>query len=147
MRLLVQRVAQASVTVDGEISGAIGPGILAFVGFTTGDDRSHVEHLAKKLVQLRIFEDEGGKMNLSVQDLGYHVLLVSQFTLYGDAAKGNRPSFVAAMEPREAEALYDYMVEYTRGLLGAERVATGIFRAMMEVELVNSGPVTLLLER
>ena len=146
MRILLQRVNNARVRVDDKIVGEISTGLLSFVGFTQTDDEAVMEHLIKKMIQLRIFEDEAGKMNLSVQDLGLEVLIVSQFTLYGDTRKGNRPSFIAAAEPATAERLYDQFVEKVREALGSERVATGIFRASMQVELVNSGPVTIMLE-
>jgi D-tyrosyl-tRNA(Tyr) deacylase len=146
MRILLQRVTSARVRVEGSVVGSIGRGLLAFVGFTHTDSEAELEQLVKKTLQLRIFEDSDGKMNLSVQDLGLNILVVSQFTLYGDARKGNRPSFVQAAEPGKAEQLYDTMVERLRSAIGPERVATGIFRATMEVELVNNGPVTVLLE-
>ena len=146
MRILLQRVNDARVRVDDEVVGEISTGLLSFVGFTSTDDEAVMEHLVKKMIQLRIFEDEAGKMNLSVQDLGLQVLIVSQFTLYGDTRKGNRPSFIAAAEPAMAERLYDRFVEMVKAALGSDRVATGIFRASMQVELVNSGPVTIMLE-
>ncbi|HET6510677.1 MAG TPA: D-aminoacyl-tRNA deacylase [Candidatus Kapabacteria bacterium] len=146
MRILLQRVNDARVRVDGEVVGEISTGLLSFVGFTSTDDEAVMDHLVKKMIQLRIFEDEAGKMNLSVQDLGFQVLIVSQFTLYGDTRKGNRPSFIAASEPAMAERLYDRFVQKVQAALGEGRVATGIFRASMQVELVNSGPVTIMLE-
>jgi D-tyrosyl-tRNA(Tyr) deacylase len=146
MRILLQRVNDARVRVEGEVVGEISTGLLSFVGFTSTDDEAVLDQLVKKMIQLRIFEDEAGKMNLSVQDLGHQILIVSQFTLYGDARKGNRPSFIAAAEPEKAERLYDLFVEKVRSAIGSERVATGIFRASMQVELVNNGPVTIMLE-
>lgn len=146
MRILLQRVNDARVRVDGKVVGEISTGLLSFVGFTSTDDEAVMDQLVKKMIQLRIFEDEAGKMNLSVQDLGHQVLIVSQFTLYGDTRKGNRPSFIAAAEPATAERLYDRFVEKVSDALGKDRVATGIFRASMQVELVNSGPVTIMLE-
>jgi D-aminoacyl-tRNA deacylase len=146
MRILLQRVNEARVRVDDKVVGEISTGLLSFVGFTSADDEAVLEQLVKKMIQLRIFEDEAGKMNLSVHDLGLQILIVSQFTLYGDARKGNRPSFIAAAEPEKAERLYDLFVEKVRSAIGSERVATGIFRASMQVELVNNGPVTIMLE-
>src|SRR4051812_31216346 len=138
MRALVQRVRRASVTVDGETISAIGPGLLVLLGVTHADDEAAADRLADKVRALRIFEDHEGKMNESLGD-GREVLVVSQFTLYGDARKGNRPSFVNAARPEVAEPLY----ERFRARLGAQG---GVFGAHMEVELVNDGPVTLLLE-
>ncbi|MDX6714856.1 MAG: D-aminoacyl-tRNA deacylase [Baekduia sp.] len=138
MRALVQRVSRASVTVDGETIAAIGPGLLVLLGVTHGDDEAAADKLADKVRALRIFEDAEGKMNESLGD-GREVLVVSQFTLYGDARKGNRPSFVNAARPEVAEPLY----ERFRARLGAPG---GRFGAHMDVELVNDGPVTLLLE-
>ena len=139
MRALVQRVSQASVTVDGEEVARIGPGLLVLLGIRRGDGPDEGDRLARKLLALRVFEDAEGKMNLSVGDAGGETLIVSQFTLYGDARKGNRPSFVDAAPPEEAEPLY----ERVRAALGAEG---GVFGAHMAVSLVNDGPVTLLLE-
>lgn len=149
MRALVQRVTSASVTstVEGgvpEETGRIGPGLVALVGVTHDDDEAGATKLAEKLWQLRIFPDEAGAMNRSCADVGGGVLVVSQFTLYGDARKGRRPSFVAAARPEHAEPLVDHLVTHLRGL-GAD-VATGRFRTHMDVALVNDGPVTLLLE-
>jgi D-tyrosyl-tRNA(Tyr) deacylase len=138
MRALVQRVSRASVTVDGETIAAIGAGLLVLLGVTHGDDEAAADKLADKVRALRIFEDAEGKMNESLGD-GREVLVVSQFTLYGDARKGNRPSFVDAARPEVAEPLY----ERFRARLGAPG---GRFGAHMDVELVNDGPVTLLLE-
>jgi D-tyrosyl-tRNA(Tyr) deacylase len=147
MRILLQRVSRASVRVNGEIVGAIGPGLVALIGVRRGDTEAEVRWLAEKVASLRIFEDAAGKMNLSVEEVGGSVLVVSQFTLYGELPKGNRPSFLNAAEPAEAERLYDVFRKLLAERQGAERVASGIFRAMMDVELVNHGPVTLLLER
>ena len=144
MRSVVQRVARAAVRVDRQVVGEIGHGLLVLLGVAGGDSDADARWMADKLAQLRIFEDEGGKMNRSVQDLGGGVLLVSQFTLLGDARKGNRPSFVGAAPPEEANALYESVAALlrARGL----PVAQGVFRAHMEVESVNDGPVTLLLD-
>ena len=139
MRALVQRVSEASVTVDGEEVSRIGPGLLVLLGIRRGDGEAEADAIARKLLALRIFEDGDGKMNLSVADTGGQVLCVSQFTLYGDTRRGNRPSFVDAAPPDEAEPLY----ERVRDALGAQG---GVFGARMAVALVNDGPVTLLLE-
>jgi D-tyrosyl-tRNA(Tyr) deacylase len=139
VRALVQRVSGASVTVGGEEVARIGPGLLVLLGVRRGDGPDEADHLARKLLALRVFEDAAGKMNLSARDVGAELLVVSQFTLYGDARKGNRPSFVDAAPPAEAEPLY----ERVRLALGAEG---GVFGARMAVSLVNDGPVTLLLE-
>ena len=144
MRALVQRVAEARVTVDGEVVGEIGPGLCSLVGVTHDDDRDTALKLASKLWHLRIFADENGHMNRSVADTGGEVLVVSQFTLYGDTRKGRRPSFVAAAAPGDAARLIDELVAELRRL-GAT-VATGAFGADMAVELTNDGPVTLMLE-
>ena len=139
MRALVQRVSEASVTVDGNEVARIGHGLLVLLGVRRGDGEAEADRLARKLLTLRVFEDDEGKMNLSVRDVGGDVLCVSQFTLYGDTRKGNRPSFVGAAPPEEAEPLY----ERVRSALGAEG---GAFGARMAVALTNDGPVTLLLE-
>ena len=144
MRAVVQRVSRAKVTVNGEITGEIGPGLLVLVGVGTGDTRADADYLADKTIGLRIFEDSGGKMNLSVVDIGGAVLAVSQFTLYGDVRRGKRPSFDAAAPPQSARELYEYFVEKIRAAgLPCE---TGRFQEMMQVELVNEGPVTILLD-
>ena len=139
MRALVQRVSRAAVEVDGEEVASIGPGLLVLIGVRTGDTAEQADRLAGKLERLRVFEDGDGKLNLSVRDVGGELLCVSQFTLYGDARKGNRPSFVDAAPPELAEPLY----ERVRSALGAQG---GAFGARMRVSLVNDGPVTLLLE-
>lgn len=144
MRVLLQRVSQASVTVNNEIVGAIERGLLAFVGFTEGDGSKEITYLADKLVHLRIFADEQGKMNKSLIDTGGSVLSVSQFTLYGDCCKGRRPNFMAAAKPDAALALYQQWNEELKSH-GVD-VQTGIFGAMMDVSLVNDGPVTLWLD-
>ncbi len=142
MRAVVQRVSRASVNVDGEIVGAIERGLLVLLGVGQDDSERDAEYLAEKIAGLRIFEDENEKMNLSVQDVGGAVLAVSQFTLYGDLRKGKRPSFDAAARPERAKELYEYFVAQVRGR--GIRCETGIFQAMMQVELVNEGPVTIL---
>jgi D-aminoacyl-tRNA deacylase len=139
MRALVQRVSEASVTVGGAEVARIGPGLLVLLGVRRGDDEAAADRIASKLLALRVFEDAEGKMNLSVRDVDGELLVVSQFTLYGDARKGNRPSFVEAAPPEEAEPLY----ERVRAATGAEG---GVFGARMAVALVNDGPVTVLLE-
>ncbi len=144
MRAVVQRVRESSVTVDGETVGEIGPGLMVLLGVADDDAESDADFLVEKVVHLRIFEDGQGKMNRSLLDAGGSLLVVSQFTLLGDCRKGRRPSFVHAAPPEKAEALYEYFVKKARthGL----PVETGRFRAMMDVSLVNHGPVTLLLE-
>ncbi len=145
MRAVVQRVSRASVSVDGREVGAIGRGLLVLLGVARGDDRSKVAWMADKIAGLRIFADEEGKMNRDLASVGGEVLVVSQFTLYGDVSRGRRPSFVEAAPPEEAIPLYQAFVAALR-----ERrlpVATGEFGAMMQVELVNDGPVTLVIER
>jgi len=144
MRALVQRVARASVTIDGEVVGAIGPGLCVLVGVTHADTAATAAKLATKLWELRIFDDADGLMNLSVADASGAVLVVSQFTLYGDTRKGRRPSYVDASRPEHASPLVDAVVDGLRAL-GAS-VETGRFGADMAVELVNDGPVTLMLE-
>ena len=146
MRVIVQRVSHASVRIDGAIVGEIGRGFLLLVGITHTDTKADADYLAKKVAQLRIFEDEAGKMNRALQDIGGAVLSVSQFTLYGDCAHGNRPSFVDAARPEQAKPLYDYFNRQLRDAYGV-RVETGHFGADMKVELINDGPVTILLER
>lgn len=144
MRAVVQRVRRARVTVNGRVSGEIGPGVVVLLGIGTGDDEEAARYLAGKVAELRIFEDEAGKMNRSLLETGGAVLAVSQFTLYGDCRKGRRPSFDRAARPEQARSLYDKFVQFLqeRGL----RVEQGVFQAMMEVELTNTGPVTLLLD-
>jgi D-tyrosyl-tRNA(Tyr) deacylase len=144
MRSVVQRVTRASVTVEGEVVGSIGPGLLALVGVTHDDGVAEAEKLAGKLANLRILDDADGVMNRSVLDSGGAVLVVSQFTLYGDTVKGRRPSWLAAARPEHAEPLVEAVVSALRGLGVA--VATGRFRTDMAVDLVNDGPVTVLLE-
>jgi D-aminoacyl-tRNA deacylase len=145
MRVVLQRVSRARVTVDGRETGAIGAGLLLLVGFTDGDEEEALRWMAEKVVGLRIFADDEGKMNRSVAEVGGGLLVVSQFTLYGDARKGRRPSFVDAARPEIAIPLYERFVEILRATGLA--VGTGEFGAMMDVELVNDGPVTLILER
>ncbi len=146
MRVLVQRVKHAQVVVEGQITGQIGPGLLLLTGIHATDTEAELDWMAKKCVQLRIFTDAQDKMNLSVQDIGGQVLVVSQFTLYGDAKKGNRPSFIDAGPPDFAAAMCDRFVTKLEALLN-QKVPTGRFAAHMEVSLLNDGPVTLWLER
>lgn len=146
MRVCLQRVSRAKVTVDQRVTGEIGKGHLLLVGFTTEDAEEAVTWMADKIVGLRVFTDEEGKMNLSLEDVGGDLLVVSQFTLYGDTSKGRRPSFVHAAPPGVAIPLYERFVQCLRDR-SPGRVETGEFGAMMDVELVNDGPVTLILER
>ncbi len=144
MRAVIQRVSRARVTVNGEITGEIGRGLLVLLGVGTGDTRADADYIAEKTIGLRIFEDPDRKMNLSVADIGGAVLVVSQFTLYGDVRRGKRPSFDAAAPPQQARELYEYFVEKVRA--AGLRSETGRFQEMMQVELVNDGPVTILLD-
>jgi D-tyrosyl-tRNA(Tyr) deacylase len=144
MRAVVQRVRRASVKVGDEITGEIGRGLLVLLGVAREDTEADADYLAEKIAGLRIFEDDAGKMNLSVMDVGGAVLAVSQFTLFGDVRRGKRPSFDAAARPERARELYEYFVDRVRGL--GLRCETGRFQEMMEVELINSGPVTILLD-
>jgi D-aminoacyl-tRNA deacylase len=146
MRVVLQRVSRASVTVQGEVTGAIGRGLVLLVGFTDGDGEDTLRWMAEKVVGLRIFPDDEGRMNLGLDDIGGDVLVVSQFTLYGDTRKGRRPSFVGAAHPDLAVPLYEGFVRRLREC-APSRVETGVFGAMMDVELVNDGPVTLVLEK
>jgi D-tyrosyl-tRNA(Tyr) deacylase len=144
MRAVVQRVSRAKVTVNGEVAGQIKQGLLVLLGVGQADTDADADYLAEKVAGLRVFEDEGGKMNLSLADVGGAVLAVSQFTLYGDVRRGKRPSFDAAARPERARELYEYFVGRIRSAgLPCE---TGRFQEMMDVELVNDGPVTILLD-
>ena len=144
MRAVVQRVARASVTVDGEIVGEIGNGLVVLVGIARDDTKVEAAYLVDKITNLRIFDDDEGKMNLSIKDVSGGLLIVSQFTLYGDVRRGLRPSWIDAAPPEIAEPLYDFFVRQARSTI--DEVATGRFQAMMQVELVNDGPVTILLD-
>jgi D-tyrosyl-tRNA(Tyr) deacylase len=144
MRAVVQRVTRANVTIDGEIAGEIGNGLVVLLGIARDDTKDDADYLVPKIASLRIFDDAEGKMNRSLKDIDGGLLIVSQFTLYGDVRRGLRPSWSDAAAPEIAEPLYDYFVESSRKLLG--RVETGSFRKMMLVELVNDGPVTILLD-
>lgn len=144
MRIVVQRVAEASVKVDGIIVGKIQKGLLVFVGVGPEDDESDIKFVADKIVNLRIFEDENEKMNLSVKDIGAEVLIISQFTLFGDCRKGRRPNFSASCEPVKAEQIYEKLISEVEAL--DVHTEKGIFGADMKVQLLNDGPVTILLD-
>lgn len=144
MRAVVQRVKNASVKIDDEITSEIGNGLLVFLGVKPDDTEIDRDYIINKVTNLRIFEDENGKMNLSVKDIDGEILVVSQFTLYGDCRKGRRPSFVRAGDPKEAEIVYnDFISHITREPL---KVKTGVFQAEMDINLINDGPVTILLD-
>jgi D-tyrosyl-tRNA(Tyr) deacylase len=149
VRVVLQRVARATVRVDGNVKGEIGRGFLVLVGFAPTDADEQLAWMAEKILGLRVFGDAQGKMNLALADVAGGVLVVSQFTLYGDASKGRRPSFIAAAPPDLAIPLYQKFVDLLRerGVASGIAVATGEFGAMMDVELVNDGPVTLILEK
>lgn len=144
MRAVIQRVKNSAVSVQGNIVGNIGRGILVLLGVGKHDDEKDADYLADKIIHLRIFEDENGKMNRSLADVGGECLIVSQFTLYGDCRKGRRPSFTEAAPPEKANALYEYFVGSVRKK--DIRVHTGQFQAMMDVSLINDGPVTFIVE-
>jgi len=146
MKAVIQRVSRASVAVGGEVIGEIGAGLLVLLAVGRDDDEAAGRWIAEKLLKLRVFDDEAGRMNRTIAEAGGAILLVSQFTLYGDIAKGNRPGFDAAAPPETAETMYRKTVDYLRAVSPVP-VATGRFRAAMEVSLVNDGPVTFLLER
>jgi D-tyrosyl-tRNA(Tyr) deacylase len=143
MKALIQRVSEVSVEVDGQRVAEIGRGLLVLLGVTHADGEKDVAWLARKIPALRIFEDREGLMNESVLDIGGSVIVVSQFTLYADTRKGNRPSFVEAARPEQARPLYEALVRRLRQTLGGDRVATGVFGAEMKVRLLNDGPVTV----
>lgn len=143
MRVILQRSKESKVTIDGKVNGKIDKGYVALVGFTDGDNTEIVDKMIKKIVNLRVFEDENEKMNLSIQDIGGSILSISQFTLYADSKKGNRPSFINAMNPTEASKLYDIFNQKLSEILHVE---TGIFGADMKVEIYNDGPVTIILD-
>lgn len=143
MRVILQRSKASKVTIDGKVNGKIDKGYVALVGFTDGDNTEIVDKMIKKIVNLRVFEDENEKMNLSIQDIGGSILSISQFTLYADAKKGNRPSFINAMNPTEASKLYDIFNQKLSEIIHTE---TGIFGTDMKVEIYNDGPVTIVLD-
>ncbi|HEY3137082.1 MAG TPA: D-aminoacyl-tRNA deacylase [Blastocatellia bacterium] len=144
MRAVVQRVTEARVTVAGNITGQIGVGLVVLLGVARDDDDGDADYLADKIVNLRVFQDEQRKMNRSILETGGQMLVVSQFTLYGDVRRGRRPSYTEAAEPDKANKLYEYFVERVRSF--GLKVETGVFQAMMEVSLINDGPVTILLD-
>ena len=144
MRAVIQRVSESSVVVEGLLQGKIGEGLLVLLGVAVTDSEKDADYLAEKIVHLRVFNDEQGKMNLSLKDKGGSMLVVSQFTLYGDARKGRRPSYTDAARPEAASALYEYFVN--RVMSHGVHVETGVFQAMMKVSLINEGPVTILLD-
>lgn len=146
MRALVQRVRRCIVHIDGRVHSKIDHGLLVLLGVRQGDAERDAEYLADRCASCRIFDDAEGKMNLSVQEVSGSVMVVSQFTLYGDTRKGNRPSYTDAASPVLAEKLYNVFIQRLKSVLGEASVASGIFRAMMDVELVNDGPVTLIIE-
>ena len=145
MRCVIQRVGEAKVIVDGNVVGEIQNGLVALLGIETSDDEHDVQWLAKKIIQLRIFSDENDKVNLSIQDVGGNILLISQFTLHASTEKGNRPSFIKAARPEIAIPLYERMISVLEELL-QKKIATGIFGADMKVHLVNDGPVTIIID-
>ncbi len=144
MRAVLQRVSYASVKVDGKITGKIDTGIMALIGIDSTDDESTYKYISDKIINLRIFEDNNGKMNLSVNDIGGGILIIPNFTLYADARKGRRPNFVMGAKPDEAEEIFNEFIDFIKNIY--ENIQTGIFRADMKVELLNDGPVTILLD-
>lgn len=145
MRAVVQRVKRAEVRVDDQVTGKIGKGLLVLLGVGQGDEQKDLEYLANKIANLRIFEDTDGKMNLSIQDVEGDLLVVSQFTLYGDCRKGKRPSYSDAARPEEAQRFYNEFITFLKEKFSL-KVETGVFQAMMDVDFINEGPVTLLLD-
>ena len=143
MRILIQRSKESKVTIDGKVNGKIDKGYVLFVGFTEGDNEQIIDKMIDKVINLRIFEDENEKMNLSIKDVGGSILSISQFTLYANCKDGRRPSFVEAMKPDEATRLYDYFNEELKKIIHTE---TGIFGSDMKVEIYNDGPVTIMLD-
>ena len=146
MKFVIQRVTESSVTVDGSVIGQISRGFLVFIGVCDTDNEQIADKMVRKMTGLRIFEDAQGKTNLSLDAVGGSVLLISQFTLYADCKKGNRPSFIRAGSPERAEELYEYMIEACRQVLGTDRVSCGAFGADMKVSLLNDGPFTIVLD-
>ncbi len=146
MRFLIQRVTKASCEVEGTVTGSIGKGFLVFIGIADSDTEETADRMIRKMSHLRIFDDSEGRTNLSLEDTKGDLLLISQFTLYADCRKGNRPSFFRAGEPKHAEALYEYILRKCAGLIPGGRTGHGIFGAVMEISLVNDGPFTILLD-
>lgn len=146
MRIVIQRVLEASVTIAGEVVGKVGEGMMILVGVEDGDTREDADWLVGKTLRLRIFDDEAGVMNRSIEDVGGSALVVSQFTLHASTRKGNRPSYIRAAKEEFSRPLYEYYVESLRSTLGEERVATGRFGADMKVGLINNGPVTIIID-
>ena len=146
MRAVVQRASEASVSVDGSVTGKIGKGLMILVAVHRDDDSDQMKWVADKCRRLRIFEDDAGKMNRSVEDIGGEILLVSQFTLYGEVKKGTRPSFISSAGPEKAEQLYNDMISYMDNNMPG-KIKTGMFAAKMDVSLINDGPVTIIIER
>jgi len=146
VRALIQRVDKSSVKINGKTYSSINKGILVFVGIKQSDDEKIIDWMIKKIINLRIFEDENGKMNLSVKDIKGEILIVSQFTLYGNCKKGNRPNYTDAAKPEIARQIYENFLDKLKKVY-PYKVASGIFGAMMEIELINNGPVTLFIER
>ena len=144
MRVVVQRVKQASVTINGKVNGKIGKGFLVLLGITSSDTTTDVDYLVKKVCNLRIFNDENNRMNLSLKDVSGALLIISQFTLYGDCSNGNRPSFIEAAKPNIAIPLYEYFISECKKQISV--VETGIFGADMKVNLLNDGPVTIIID-
>ena len=144
MKVVVQRVKNASVKIDGEVHGKINTGFLVLLGISSTDTKQDVDYLVKKVCNLRVFEDENGKMNLALKNINGELLIISQFTLYGDCSEGNRPSFIEAAKPPVAIPLYEYFVEECKKSIN--KVETGIFGADMKVELLNDGPVTIIID-
>ena len=144
MRAIIQRVKHAGVEIDGKINGKIDEGLLIFLGVGKGDSEKDLEYIADKTLTLRIFEDENGKMNKCISDINGEILVISQFTLYGDCRKGRRPSFDGAMPPKEAEMMYEKFVDYIKN--SGLKIETGMFGADMKVDLLNDGPVTMILD-
>lgn len=146
MKAVVQRVKYARLSINGELYSSIGQGFMTLIGIHENDDEHDLAYVVKKLTGLRVFEDENEKMNLSLDDIGGELMLVSQFTLYGDTSHGNRPSFIEAARPEKAIPLYEAAIAQLREKLGTERVKTGVFGADMQIELQNDGPVTILID-
>ncbi|MBS1493934.1 MAG: D-tyrosyl-tRNA(Tyr) deacylase [Bacteroidetes bacterium] len=148
MIAVIQRVTKTSVTIDGKLHSEIGKGLLILLGVKTGDNEEQIKYLSKKIVDLRIFSDEQGKMNLSVKDISGEIVVISQFTLCADNGKsGNRPSFVLAEKPERANELYELMIDEMKNMYEADKIKSGVFAADMKVDLLNDGPVTIILER